>query len=493
MIALTPIGRRAGRRLSFVPAALSALALLSGCAVGPDYVRPTMEIPAAYKEAGPWKTAQPGQVDPNQNWWEIYGDKTLDRLMAQANVANQTIAQAAAQYRQARALVAQARAAFWPQVTAGVSADRTRSMTNSGTKLGNTYAATLDASWEPDLWGAVRRSVEASNATAQSSAAQLAAARLSVQAALAQDYLQLRVTDEQKALFARTIAAFERSLKLTQSQYNAGVALRSDVALAEAQLRTAQASAIDLDTQRDQLEHAIAILTGRAPADFTLPPAPESWQANVPAIPAGVPSQLLERRPDIASAERLAAAANAQIGVEQAAYYPDLILSGGLGFSSGTAALSQWFNTPSRIWSLGAALAQTVFDGGLRGARVDEARAGFDAAVAQYKQTVLGGFQEVEDNLSNLRVLANESVAQDQAVEASRLSERLALAQYRAGTTTYLTVVTAQALTLSNERTAVDLLGRRLLSSVALIKATGGGWNAARLDTPMADAGTAVH
>ncbi len=380
----------------------------------------------------------------------------------------------------------EARAAFWPQATAGISAGRARNMTNSGTKLGNTYAATLDASWEPDLWGAVRRSVQASDASAQSSAAQLAAARLSVQAALAQDYLQLRITDELKALYARTIAAFERSLKLTQSQYKAGVALRSDVALAEAQLKTAQASAIDLDTQRNQLEHAIAILTGRAPADFTLPPEPESWQARVPDIPAGVPSQLLERRPDIASAERLAAAANARIGVARAAYYPDLILSGGLGFSSGTAALSQWFNTPSRIWSLGAALAGTIFDGGLRSARVDEARAGFDAAVAQYKQTVLGGFQEVEDNLSNLRVLADESVAQDQAVQASRLAERLALAQYRAGTTTYLTVVTAQALTLSNARTAADLLGRRLLASVALIKATGGGWNASQVNPPLA-------
>jgi NodT family efflux transporter outer membrane factor (OMF) lipoprotein len=491
MIAPILTSRRARRRPSFVPAALSALALLSGCAVGPDYVRPKMDVPTAYKEAGPWKTAQPGQIDNDRDWWRIYGDDTLNSLMAQANAANQTIAQAAAQYRQARALTDEARAGFWPQVTGGVSAGRSRTNSN-GSKLGNTYAASLDASWEPDLWGAVRRSVEASDASAQSSAAQLAAARLSVQATLAQDYLQLRVTDELKALFARTLAAFERSLKLTQSQYNAGVALRSDVALAEAQLRTAQAQAIDLDTQRNQLEHAIAILTGRSPAEFSLAAAPESWQGRVPEIPTGVPSQLLERRPDIASAERLAAAANAQIGVERAAYYPNLILSSGLGFSSGAAGLAQWFNTPSRVWSLGAALAETIFDGGLRGARVEEARAGYDAAVAQYKQTVLGGFQEVEDNLSNLRVLANESVAQDQAVAASRLSERLALAQYRAGTTTYLTVVTAQALTLSNERTAADLMGRRLLSSVALIKATGGGWTATQLDAPMAGNGMPV-
>jgi NodT family efflux transporter outer membrane factor (OMF) lipoprotein len=483
--------RRARRRFPFIPTALSALVLLSGCTVGPDYVRPTMDVPAAFKEAGPWKTAEPAQVDPTHNWWEIYGDSTLNGLMDQANTANQTVAQAAAQYRQARALVDQARASFWPQLTTGVSAGRARAMTSSGTKLDNTYAASLDASWEPDLWGSVRRSVEASDTSAQSSAAQLAAARLSVQATLAQDYLQLRVTDELKALYARTITAYERSLKLTQSQYNAGITLRSDVALAEAQLKTATASGIDLDAQRNQLEHAIAILIGRAPADFTLAPAPEKWRSVVPEVPAGVPSQLLERRPDIASAERLAASANAQIGVARAAFYPDLLLSGGVGFSSGAAALTQWFNTPSRVWSLGASLAETIFDGGFRSARVDEARAGYDAAVAQYKQTVLGGFQEVEDNLSNLRVLADESVAQQQAVAASQLAERLALAQYRAGTTTYLTVVTAQALTLSNERTAADLLGRRLLSSVALIKATGGGWNASQLDAPLASADAA--
>jgi NodT family efflux transporter outer membrane factor (OMF) lipoprotein len=482
--------RQKRRRLPSAGGALVALALLSGCTVGPDYVRPTMPLPAAYKEAGPWKQAEPAQIDSSQNWWDAYGDNTLNGLMDQANRANQTIAQAAAQYRQARAVANQARAAFWPQVDAGLSAGRARASSVSsanGGRLGNAYAASLDASWEPDLWGAVRRSVQASDANTQASAAQLAAARLSVQATLAQDYLQLRITDQQKALFARTIAAFQRSLKLTQSQYAVGVALRSDVALAEAQLKTTQAQAIDLDTQRNQLEHAIAILTGRSPAEFSLPPASDTWQAHLPRIPTGVPSQLLERRPDIATAERLAAAANAQIGVARAAYYPDLVLSAGAGFTSGAAGLAQWFNTPSRVWSLGASLAQTLFDGGLRGARVDEAVAAYDGAVAQYKQTVLGGFQEVEDNLSNLRVLADESVAQDQAVAASRLSEQLALAQYRAGTTTYLAVVTAQALTLSNERTAADLLGRQLLSSVALVKATGGGWNAARLDSATVD------
>lgn len=485
-----PPSRRRLRRAPLAGAALCALALLSGCMVGPDYVRPTMPLPAAYKEAGPWKTATPGQIDASRNWWEVYGDTTLDALIVQANQANQTIAQAAAQYRQARAVAAQARAAFWPQVSAGIAAGRARtqsasSSASSGSRLDNTYTASLDASWEPDLWGAVRRSVQASDASTQASDAQLAAARLSVQASVAQDYLQLRITDRQKALFGRTIVAFQRSLQLTQSQYAAGVALRSDVALAEAQLKTTQAQAIDLDTQRNQLEHAIAILLGRSPAEFSLPPAGDDWQPRLPRIPTGVPSQLLERRPDIATAERLAASANAQIGVARAAWYPDVVLSGGVGFASGVAGLAQWFNTPSRVWSLGATLAQTLFDGGLRGARVDEAVAAYDAAVAQYKQTVLGGFQEVEDNLSNLRVLADEQVAQEQAVAASRLSEQLATAQYRAGTTTYLSVVTAQALTLSNERTATDLLGRQLLASVALVKATGGGWTTAQLDDPM--------
>lgn len=485
-----PVSRATRRRpvLSFALPAMAAVLALAGCAVGPDYVKPQIDVPSAYKEHGPWKTAEPGQIDANQNWWEAYRDDTLSSLIVQANAANQNIQLAAAQYRQARAAADAARSAFWPVAGVSVGAGRARTDTTNGSRLKSTFSSSLDVSWEPDLWGAVRRSVEASNADTQASAAQLAAARLSIQSDLAQDYMQLRVTDMQKALYARTLIAFQRSLTLTQNQYAAGVALRSDVALAEAQLKTALAQAIDLDAQRNQLEHAIAILIGKSPAEFTLPPTPGDWQAQLPEIPAGVPSQLLERRPDIAAAERLAAAANANIGVARAAYFPSLLLSAGGGFSSSTAGLAQWFNTPSRVWSLGASLAETLLDGGLRAARTAEARAAYDAAVAQYKQTVLGGFQEVEDNLSTLRVLADESVAQDQAVAASRLSERLALSQYQAGTTTYLTVVTAQALTLSNERTAAQLLGRELLASVALVKATGGGWTAAQVDTPMARA-----
>ncbi|HEX7748533.1 MAG TPA: efflux transporter outer membrane subunit [Bordetella sp.] len=465
---------------------LLPLAVLAGCSAGPDYVRPATEIPSAYKEPGPWKTARPGHIDDRRDWWKDYGDSTLDRLMDQANAANQTVQAALAQYRQARAADAAARSAFWPRVDASVGPSRARTNT-SGTKLANTYAAGLDAGWEPDLWGSVRRSVQASTAGAQASAAQLAAARLSIQAELAQDYLQLRVTDMQKALYARTLAAYARSLALTQSQYEAGVALRADVALADAQLKTAKAQAMDLDVQRNQLEHAIAVLTGRPPAAFSLPPQ-SGWQASLPDIPVGLPSELLERRPDIANAERLAAAANANIGVAKAAYYPQLTLSAGGGFSSALGGLAQWFSVPNRVWALGAELAGTVFDGGLRRAHTDAAIAAYDAAVAQYKQTVLGGFQEVEDNLSTLRVLGNERAAQDQAVAASRLAERLALSQYRAGTATYLTVAAAQAQTLGNERTAADLLGRQLTASVALIKAVGGGWDARQLEDPSAAA-----
>ncbi|HEY0295675.1 MAG TPA: efflux transporter outer membrane subunit [Bordetella sp.] len=470
---------------------LTALAL-TGCTVGPDYVRPAVDAPASYKEQGPWKTAQPGNIDDRQDWWKSYGDSTLDQLMDQANAANLTVQVAMAQYRQARAEDQAARSSFWPQL--GLSAGPSRARTNTGgtdggTKLANAYAIGLDASWEPDLWGEVRRSVEASTATAQASAAQLAAARLSIQAELAQDYLQLRVTDQQKALYARTLAAYTRSLALTRSQYEAGVTLRSDVALADAQLKTTQAQSIDLDAQRNQLEHAIAILIGKPPAEFSLPPA-DGWRASLPQTPAGVPSQLLERRPDIANAERLAAAANANIGVAQAAYYPSLTLSAGGGFSAPGGGLAQWFSVPNRVWALGASLAETLFDGGLRDAHTDAARAAYDAAVAQYKQTVLGGFQEVEDNLSTLRVLGDENTAQDQAVDASRLAERLALSQYRAGTTTYLTVVTVQAQTLSNERTSSELLGRQLVASVALVKAVGGGWKASQLDGEAAAAQT---
>lgn len=463
----------------------AALAALAGCAVGPDYVRPAMNIPAAYKESGPWRGASPGTIDAHSEWWRAYGDTTLDRLVTRADAANQNIRQAQAQYRQAQAAAAAARASFWPTLDASAGAQRARTNTN-GLRLGNTYSVGLTAGWEPDLWGGIRRSVEAGEAASQASAADLAAARLSIQATVAQDYMQLRVTDLQLDLYTRTLAGYQKALQLTQSQYASGVALRSDVALAQNQLSTAQAQALDLRAQRSQLEHALAILVGKAPADFSLPPAAGGQAGSLalpmrlPETPVGVPSQLLERRPDIAAAERRAAAANASIGVARAAYFPALTLGASGGYSSGSFA--QWFNLPGRVWALGATLAESLFDGGLRKARSDEAIAAYDAAVAQYKQTVLGGFQEVEDNLALLRILRDEAAAQEQAVQSAQLALRLALAQYRAGTSIYLNVITAQTLALGAERSLAQLHGRQLLASVALITATGGGWDAAQID-----------
>jgi NodT family efflux transporter outer membrane factor (OMF) lipoprotein len=465
------------RQTSFSLLSVVAASLVAACAVGPDYVRPEVEVPAAYKEGSGWKVAEPRPVDSRRPWWESYGDETLNGLIVSANAANQSIRQAEAQYRQAKAITDAARAGFFPVVGAGVSASRgTSSITGRDV---TSYGASLNASWQPDFWGGVRRAVESGEAGAAASADDLAAARLSIQTAVAEDYLQLRYVDVQRELYANTVAAYARALQLTQAQYAAGVALRSDVALAQTQLKTAQAQGVDLDAQRAQLEHAIAILTGRPPASFTLAavaPA-DKFQARMPAIPLSLPSELLEGRPDIAAAERRAAAANANIGVAKAAYYPSLSLSAGGGLSAGTVAML--LDTPSRAWSLGAALAQTVFDGGLRRAHTAQAVAAFDIAVAQYKQTVLNGFQQVEDDLATLSVLDRETALQDEAVSAAQLAERLALAQYRGGTASYLSVVTAQTLALSNERTAVQLRSRQLTTSVALIAATGGGWSPA--------------
>jgi len=454
------------------------LLALAGCASGPDYVRPDFRPPAAYKETGPWTPAQPRVVDANQPWWTRYGDADLGALVVQANAANQDIRIAEAQYRQARAAAQLARAGFWPTVGAGVSVGRTRTPSTTGPVTTDSTALTLDASWEPDIWGRVQRSVEAGEAAAQASAADLAGARLSIQAELVQDYLQLRITDAQKDLLLQTVQEYRKALALTRSQYAAGVVTGADVALAETQLQSTRAQAIDLDVQRAQFEHAIAILTGRAPAEVSIAARPaDELGLALPLVPAGLPSQLLERRPDIAAAERRAAAANASIGVAQSAYFPNLLLSAGGGFAG--SSFSQWLTAPSRIWSLGAALAATIFDGGARRAQTDTAVAAYDAAVAQYKRTVLAGMQEVEDNLVVLRVLGEERAVQDSAVRAARVAARASLAQYRAGTATYLAVVTSQSALLTNQRTAVQLLGRQLAASAALVKALGGSWDAA--------------
>ena len=463
--------------------ASAAAALLSACVVGPDYVRPTMDVPVAFKEAGPWKTATPLAANSHQPWWKAYGDPTLDALMLDAERANQNIRQAEAQYREARAVVDADRSGLFTTLGVDAGAQRARTTTN-GLHTGNAFTLGASGSWEPDLWGSVRRTIENGEASAQASADDLAAAHLSIQTTLAQDYLQLRITDQQRQLYADTVKAYTTALKLTQAQHGAGVALLSDVALAQSQLTTAQAAGIDLDATRATLEHAIAILTGRAPSQFALAEATaaQPFNVQVPVTPAGLPSDLLQRRPDIAGAERRAAAANANIGVARAAYFPSLTLSASGGF--GAAAIVNLFDTPGRVWSLGAALAETIFDGGLRKAHDAQAVAAYDVTVAQYKQTVLAGFQQVEDELATLRVLDQETVFQDQAVKSAQLAERLALTQYRAGTTSYLSVITAQQQSLTNQRTAVQLRGRQLSASVSLITATGGGWNAS--DPPYA-------
>jgi NodT family efflux transporter outer membrane factor (OMF) lipoprotein len=479
------LGRYSVRsRFSFSHSAIAvSLLILAGCASGPDYVRPAFTPPPAYKEAGNWKPAQPKDIDANKPWWTRYGDADLDALVAQANNANQDIHIAEAQYRQARAAVRFARAGYMPTLGANFSATRGRTQNNAGLATGGADSLLLDASWEPDIWGRVRRSVEANEAAAQASAADLAAARLSIQAELVQDYLQLRIADAQKDLLMKAVEQYRKALALTTSQYRAGVVTRADVAMAETQLESTNAQAIDLDVQRAQLEHAIAFLTGRSPSEVSIAARPDgALGLTLPDMPVGLPSQLLERRPDIAAAERRAAQANASIGVAQSAYFPNLTLSGSGGLAA--AGFSQLVNAPARVWSLGAALAATIFDGGARSAQTDEARAAYDAAVAQYKKTLLAGLQEVEDNLAALRVLNEERTAQDKAVNAATTAQQVSLAQYRAGTATYLAVVTSQTTLLANQRTAIQLLGRQLAANVGLVKALGGGWNASELTGP---------
>jgi len=469
--------------------ALVALPALAACTVGPNYVRPTAPAPVhdAFKESEGWKIAQPADGKLGQAWWQLFKDPQLTALEEQVVISNQNVLAAEAQVRQAKALVQAARAGYYPTVTAGASVTRSQRgvitggtsgvVSGSGTQNSTDYSLPFDLSWEADVWGRIRRSVEASRDNAQASKADLAAAQLSAQAELAQDYFLLRVQDAQAVLLDETVASFQKALDLTRNRYAGGVAAKSDLLLAETQLKTTKAQAIDLGVQRAQLEHAIALLIGKPASSFSLPPV--SFAAVFPQIPAGLPSQLLERRPDIASAERHMAAANAQIGVAQAAYYPSISLSASAGLQA--ASLANWFTWPSRFWALGPAISQTLFDGGLRRAQTDQARAVYDTNVASYRQIVLTGFQEVEDNLAALRILEAEAQAQEDAVQASKESLAVTLNQYRAGIISYINVTVAQSTDLGNRRTAVGILGRRLTSSVLLIKALGGGWDAASL------------
>ncbi len=461
-----------------------SVALLSACAVGPDYEKPQMATPAQFKAAEGWTQASPSDAIARGAWWEIYGDTQLNGLVEKLNSSNQTVAQYEAQYRQAKALVRSSRGAFFP--TLDFSAGKTRSsqgtgsssssLSSSSSGIRDTYNTQLGVSWEADIWGKLRRGLEADTASAQASLADLAAMQLSLQSELVQNYLQLRVIDEQKRLLEATVEAYQRSLTLTQNQYRAGISGRDSVAQAQTQLKSTQADLIDLVWQRAQFENAIAVLMGQAPADFNL--AASTSIPALPAIPLELPSQLLERRPDIAAAERSVMAANANIGIAKAAYYPDLTLSMSGGYSSST--FSNWVSLPNRFWSVGPQLAMTLFDGGQRSAEVDRTEAVYDQTVAQYRQTVLSGFQEVENYLVQLKVYEDEASVRAEALDAARESLRLTSNQYKAGLIGYLDVVNVQATALSNERNVLTLLQSRLIASVQLIAALGGGWDAQR-------------
>ncbi len=460
-------------------AALAALAGLAACTVGPDYVRPPVATPAAYKEIAGWKPGAPQDASDRGAWWSVYKDAVLDELEQRVEVSNQNVFAAEAAYRAAVAAVRQAQAAFFPTVTLDGSATRSKasSTLSRGAKPVSQYDLSLGASWDIDVWGKIRRTVESNVATAQASGADLANARLSAQGALATAYFQLRVEDELKRLLDATAEGYAKSLEITRNKYAVGNAARSDVAQAETQLDNTRAQAINVGVQRAQLEHAIAVLIGKPPAEFNM--APVRLAVDVPAIPVGVPSTLLERRPDIAAAERKVAAANAQIGVAIAAYYPDLTLAASTGLASNQ--LGTLFQTASNVWSLGPQLALTVFDAGARSAQVQAARASYDESVADYRETVLTAFQQVEDELAALRILEEQAKVQDAAVKEAEEAAQLILNQYKAGTIDYTSVVTAQATALGDEETALNVLESRLTASVALIQALGGGWEGSQL------------
>ncbi|UHL63991.1 efflux transporter outer membrane subunit [Paralcaligenes sp. KSB-10] len=452
-------------------------ALLGACAVGPNYQRPTVSVGNGYKEAKGWKLAQPGDTGLRADWWRSYNDSVLNGLMDGLLASNQNIAQAEAQYRQAQALVKSARAGFFPTVTGGLSSTRSGSRspdTGSGSSSSKSSQSELSGavSWEPDIWGKVRRSVESSRAGLEASAADVAATRLSMQSTLAQTYFNLRALDAEKRLYVQTLAAYQRSLTTTENRYHAGVAAQADVEAARTQLENARTDALALEWQRAQYEHALAVLTGQAPSSFAL--APDQTVGTVPEIPVGLPSQLLERRPDVAAAERRTAEANAKIGVAQAAWFPDLTLSASGGFSNSQLAL--WLAAPASFWSLGPALAMTLFDGGARQANIEQSRAAYDAQVAAYRSTVLGALQEVENYLVQLSVMAREQQTQDRALASARESLRLTENQYQAGIIDYLSVAQVETTALSTERSALALRAARLVASVQLIAALGGGW-----------------
>lgn len=456
--------------------------LCAACTVGPYYRRPAAPVATAFKEQPPegFKQAQPSDALQKGKWWEIYGDTTLNALEEQVSLSNQNVLLAEAQFRQAKAAVRVARSGLYPTAALNPSAVEAQggALSSSGAgRLGSTFIAAAAAAWEPDLWGNIHRNITAAAATAQATFGDLENARLLFQSELAQDYFLLHGIDREMDLLQRTVASYTEYLTLTRNRFAGGVASDLDVAQAESQLDGAQSALIELGVQRAQFEHAIAILTGKPPAEVTI--ASSLSTELPPTVPIGVPSELLERRPDIAASERRVAAANEQIGIAMAAFYPTLTLSAAAGFES--LSLTSWFSWPSRIWSVGPSLAYTLFDAGRRKAIVAEEQAGYDATVAGYRQTVLGAFQQVEDNLAALRILEQEAAKVEETIGATNRALTVSTAQYRAGTTTYLTVITEQAALLNAQDVATQLLTRRLTASVSLIEALGGGWDASKL------------
>jgi NodT family efflux transporter outer membrane factor (OMF) lipoprotein len=451
--------------------------------VGPEYKRPTAEVPTAYKELANWKQAQPNDQNLGGNWWEMFQDPQLNALEAQVNVSNQNLKAAEAQYTQARALVRYNRAAYFPTITAGANASRNRisnnrppSLTTNG-RTYNDYQIPFELSYEVDVWGRIRRTVESYREQAQASAADLATVNLSMHSQAALFYFQARVLDAEEQLLNSTVTQYEQALELIENRYAGGIASDLEVQQATTQLETTRAQAIDVGVARAQYEHAVAILIGKPPADFSLAALPLTTPP--PPIPAGIPSELLERRPDIAAAERRMASANAQIGVAKAAYYPTISLGGTGGFESGV--ITTLISGPSALWSVGGSAIAPIFDAGRRRANVDQAIAVYDQTVANYRETVLTGFQQVEDNLAALRILENEAQVQEKAVVAAQKYLDLANTRYTGGVTSYLEVTTAQSAALSDELTAVTILGRRMVDAVTLVQALGGGWDRSSL------------
>jgi NodT family efflux transporter outer membrane factor (OMF) lipoprotein len=461
-----------------------ALALLiTGCAVGPSYQRPTTPEVTVYKEAGDWVAAQPADALERGPWWQLFNDPVLNELAARVEVSNQNVAAAAAAYAQARALVAEQRAALFPSVTLNAGASRsgngggagnaTTTASNSNRSSGN-YQASLGTAWEPDVWGRLQSVANGAAATAAASAADLATAKLSAQGELAVNYLSLRQQDAQKALLASTLAGYARALEIAQNRYAAGIAAKTDVLQAQTQLANAQADQASVQRTRAQLEHAIAVLVGQAPGNFTLAAAPD-WKPTVPSVPVGVPSTLLQRRPDIAAAERRMASANQQIGVAKAAYYPSLSLNASVGTAA--SRVPDLFSAPAALWALGLSAAQVLFKGGALDARLDGATAAYNQTVARYRQVVLSAFQNVEDQLSAARVLQLQQALRAQASSAADQVEQQVLNRYRSGQVSYSEVITAQTTALNARRALVQATADRQTTAVALIQSLGGGWN----------------